>query len=95
MDDEKLKNLKETVDQGTSLKNKIEAMTVVIDACDSKLGFLDISINHNNQNEVRLARVLGSAETFAAFSSDIQTAAKAEKVRLEGIFLNLKTQGEI
>ena len=92
MDNETLDNLKQVVDYATGLKNKIEHLDSVVASCNAEVGFVDIRINYRNQNEISLASVLGSAETFTAFRDSLKAAALVEKERLLVRYKELKIQ---
>lgn len=90
MDDQQLDALKGKVDQAVKLKNQIAALEDFIASCNAEVGFLNVTMNYKNQNEIKLVNHFTAKEAFEAFSGDIKDAAERLKGNLETEFKNLK-----
>jgi len=90
MDDKTLQELKAKVEKAEKLKQQIDNLDELIDSCDATVGFLNITANYRNQNEIRLVEYFGPKEVFDAFKKVIQQAALDLQDQLAEEYKNLK-----
>jgi hypothetical protein len=90
MDDKTLKELREKVDAAETLKKKMEMLDDVVASCNAEVGFLSVTVNYRNQNEIRMVDTFPAKELFEAFKDDIKAAALKHKEQLEKQYTNLK-----
>lgn len=90
MDEKTLADLKTKVEQAEKLKKQMDTLDEFIASCNADIGYLNITMNYRNQNEVKLVNQFGPREVFEAFKDDVKTAAENLKKKLETEFKNLK-----
>ena len=90
MDDKQLEELRAKVDHAELLKKQISKLDDVISSCNAEVGFVSITVNFKNQNEIRLVEHFQAKELFDAFGGVIKEAAISLKTKLETEYKNLK-----
>lgn len=91
MDDKTLQELKDKVNTAETLSRQIKTMDDVIASCNAEVGFLNLTMNHNQQNAIPLVNSGFTArEVFDAFKDDVKAAAIKYKTKLEADYKNLK-----
>ena len=90
MDDKLLTELQAKVQLATDLKGRVEALDRVIASCNAEVGFMDIVLNYNNQNEMHVKNILGPGDTFVEFKDVIKQGAMAVRDKLEQQYKDLK-----
>lgn len=90
MDDKSLEELRAKVTAAEKLKQQIVTLEEFIASCNAEVGFLNVTMNYRNQNEIKLVTHFGAKEVFDAFRDDLRTAAEKLKAKLEADYNNLK-----
>lgn len=90
MDQETLQALREKVKRAEELQQQIDTLDEFIASCNADIGFLNVTMNYRQQNEIKLVAKFGPREVFDAFKDDVQAAAIKLKEKLEAEFKNLK-----
>ena len=90
MDDKTLQALKAKVEEAEGLQKKIKTLEEVIASCEATVGFIAITMNYKNQNEIRLADRFGAKDLHDHFKTAIMEAAAKLKDKLEADYIKLK-----
>lgn len=93
MTDQELGKLQAVVNRAEQLKRNIKALGEFIASCKNEVGYLNISMNHKNQNQIDLASYFTAREVFDEFKAKIYDAAVDLVAKLEAEYscLNLES----
>jgi len=90
MNDVELDKLRATVDTAEKLKRQIKTLDDFIASSNNAVGYLNVTMNHKNQNEIQLISNFETRVIFDWFKDHLREAAELLKSDLEGKYKELE-----